>query len=157
MDGFPKSCVKVEGRKLEAVRDKLEGKPVKEEMCLEHWLEEKEREKSKVEKFSRKVEVRRQQLEVKLRMVQSLQLLPQDQRVLIEQQVLELREDHEKKRDEIYQQPEVEFHLRQEMAFELEERHKFGQLEQLHMLLLQWVEHQEEQQLEQHQEQEQQP
>jgi len=149
----------MEGSRLEEVRAKLEGEyqapPTQLKMCegseeaagkdehnnrqetgIEHWLEETKLENSKVEKYCRMIVVRGKQLALKLQVVEALQQFPEETRRSIDQQINQLQEAQEEEIDGIYQQQELEFHVRQEMALELQVKQKLLQLKQLQVLVL---------------------
>jgi len=150
----------MEGSRLEEVRAKLEGEyqapPTQPKLCegseeaagkdehnnrqetgIEHWLEETKLEKSRVEKFCHMIVVRGKQLELKLQLMGALQQFPEETRRSIYQQINQLQEAHEEEFNGIYQQQELEFHVRQEMAQELQVKQKLLQLEKLQVLVLQ--------------------
>jgi len=150
----------MEGSRLEEVRAKLEGEyqapPTQLKMCegseeaagkdehnnrqetgIEHWLEETKLEKSRVEKFCHMIVAREEQLELKLQLLEAVQQFPEEIRRSIDQQMNQLQEAQKEEIDGIYQQQELEFHVRQEMALELQVKQKLLQMEKFQVLLQQ--------------------
>ena len=107
------------------------------EKGVKHWLEESKLEETKVNIFCKRLAVRARQLVLKLELVQALQHFPEETKISIEQQINQLQKVHEEEASKIYEDQELEFHLRQEMALDLQMQHKFLQLQQLGQLVRQ--------------------